>query len=784
MAPVQDVQGRLASIKAPGAFATRRTTPAGDLRLEVKGVGRIAWPITSATARRLCAIARPARYGLKDETRFDPRIRDSWEIPKSRLSIEGRTWGNTLQPMLDRIRRDLGLADGSRLKAQLHNLLVYGPGQFFVTHQDSEKTDDMIGTLTVILPSDFTGGAIEIAHHDERITFRGSGRTLTFVAFYADCHHRIRPIKAGYRIALTYNLMVDGAASIAASPASAAQIDELARSIEHYFETPRPPRWSHDSRREPPDRLVYLLDYQYTRRGLDWNRLKGADGARAAVLRQIAERLDCEIFLALADVHETWSYEDEGVMYDGGRRREWGWQYDDEEAEAEMDDDISDTTELIELLDSDVELRHWIASDGRLEAVSGAVDSDEVCYTKASKELEPFASEHEGYMGNYGNTVERWYHRAAIVLWPRERTFVIRAKASPRWAIGELAKLLEHGNVENAGGLARRLVPFWTEVAHREESPAFLERTLGVADRLDSPELAASLLKPLTLERLTPRAAPRLIALSQRYGLEWCLAVLESWASARRRDTTGKLGAAWTASFPGVCRHLCSGGSAQGLELAQWLVTQEWGRIVKEWTELRDEPDSTITHDAVSRMSKSILGVLEGSVIANSPDLHDEMLRVLTSPDTDYPVRGLTRLLHTAHETRTGNALRDLRLATLHGHCVQALTARLRQPVREKSNWSIPTPRRCTCRLCGTLAQFLGAADQVQFEWPLAKDQRAHIHQILDAHGLPVSHTTRRSGRPFTLVLMKTAALFEREATEREFCERDLLWLTKTARTF
>jgi hypothetical protein len=31
---------------------------------------------------------------------------------------------------------------------------------------------------------------------------------------------------------------------------------------------------------------------------------------------------------------------------------------------------------------------------------------------------------------------------------------------------------------------------------------------------------------------------------------------------------------------------------------------------------------------------------------------------------------------------------------------------------------------------------------------------------------------------------MKTAALFEREATEREFCERDLLWLTKTARTF
>jgi hypothetical protein len=63
-------------------------------------------------------------------------------------------------------------------------------------------------------------------------------------------------------------------------------------------------------------------------------------------------------------------------------------------------------------------------------------------YTRPSVDLEPFESEHEGYTGNAGNTVEHWYHRAAVVLWPRERTFVIRAKASPRWGIGEVAKSL------------------------------------------------------------------------------------------------------------------------------------------------------------------------------------------------------------------------------------------------------------------------------------------------------------------------------------------------------
>lgn len=191
MATLHDVSELLARIKAQGAFATRRTSPADDLRLEVKGVGRIAWPITSATARRLRAVARPARYGLKDQTRFDPSVRDTWEIPKSRLTIDGRRWRNTLLPMLDRIRCDLGLPEGCRMRAALHNMLVYGPGQFFLTHQDSEKTDDMIGTLVVILPSDFTGGALVVEHHDERVSFRGSGGKLTFVAFYADCHHQV-----------------------------------------------------------------------------------------------------------------------------------------------------------------------------------------------------------------------------------------------------------------------------------------------------------------------------------------------------------------------------------------------------------------------------------------------------------------------------------------------------------------------------------------------------------------------------------------------------------------
>lgn len=51
----------LAQVETPGVFATRRTAPAGDLRLEVKGVGPLRLPISAAKARELCEEPRHGR---------------------------------------------------------------------------------------------------------------------------------------------------------------------------------------------------------------------------------------------------------------------------------------------------------------------------------------------------------------------------------------------------------------------------------------------------------------------------------------------------------------------------------------------------------------------------------------------------------------------------------------------------------------------------------------------------------------------------------------------------
>lgn len=267
----------LGEVTAPGAFSARRTAPVDDLHLEVRGVGQLHLPVPDALAEQLCRLGRPARYGRGEQTLLDPRVRDTWEIPKSRVKIDKRRWNNTLLPVLERLRADLGLPSGCELKAELHSMLVYAPGQFFLPHQDSEKDDAMVASLVVTLPTSFKGGALVVEHGGETATYRSTKKSLSFVAFYADCRHQIQPVKSGYRIVLTYNLFLRGeTATAATTEAESGAVDTLARYLDEHFQTPLPsPRRSADTApTDPPNRLVYLLDHEYTARGLSWSRLK------------------------------------------------------------------------------------------------------------------------------------------------------------------------------------------------------------------------------------------------------------------------------------------------------------------------------------------------------------------------------------------------------------------------------------------------------------------------------------------------------------------------------
>lgn len=770
-APIQLVERLLADFGTVGEFATRFAVDA-DPQLHVEGVGPISLPVTVQDAHRLCAVARPALHGYKGETRLDRRVRDTWEIPGDRVRFASPEWPDVLAKALQRVHRDLGLPRGAQLSARLHNLLAYSPGQFFAAHQDSEAGDGMLGTLIVILPSRFSGGEFAVSHQGQTLRARTSAKRLGILAFYADCHHEVSPVKQGYRVVLTYQLTASDASPVEISDKA---VTALANAVQGFWDTPPAARWSGDTASEVPDRLVYLLDYQYTQRGLSWRHLKGSDAARAEALRAVAERLDAEIFLALADVHETWAAEPD---YSESRR----WRHGEDEDDDDPGAGSADEPALSELIDSDIELRHWLNADGSLMASEPSfVAWSELCETRPSVECSPFESEYEGYMGNYGNTVDRWYHRAAIVMWPRKRAFVIRARLSPAWAVEQMANWLAAGDAKQALACAREVQPFWDSAARRFASNALLDAILPVAARLDDDDVAAGLLAPFSLQHLTPGSAPKLLDLLERHGLPWCIQRLEQWAVRLNAGAADEQLAFLATTLPKLTHAWSAAAIPDGRALAAVLVEQRWDWLRRHITAAGAQPGSAGISALVATGS-ALLGLIRGTGDAQLRELQQHIVGVLCAPE--WPPQLPLAVLHAAAVRKRLDEAARLGLVPLYAHSLKMLAERLAQPARAASDWAVPRPAAMSGALQAKLAGFLDAPDQKHMEWPIAQAHRQVIHEFIDRHELPVRHETRRQGRPYTLVLDKTPALFEREAAERYLWQQELVWLQQHAIRF
>ncbi|WP_239396976.1 2OG-Fe(II) oxygenase [Frankia sp. CiP3] len=769
----RDKLARMLRGDVAGAFSVALTTSADVLSIEVDGVGSVAFPVSSAQARELLGRGQPARFGRGEETLTDPGVRDTWEIPTE--LVHARWDDDALNDILTTVKDELGLPIAAELTAGLHSLLVYEPGQFFRAHQDSEKDDSMIGTLVVTLPSDHSGGELIVRHLEEKNTYRGSTAELSLVAFYADCRHEVAKIRSGYRIALTYNLLLSGDTALPEGDEGA--VGELAGFLREHFSTPVFSRYG-GRPAGPPNRLVYLLDHEYTPRALGWRGLKGADAARGSLVQAAAERAGYEAVLALADIKTTHSAYEADDYYGGRGRRCWD---DDENAEDDDTDDLADY-DIQELIESTVTLTHWTGPDGdQLEATSLDVDEDEVCASSGTDDFEPYTSDYEGYMGNWGNTLDRWYHRAAIVVWPREQSFANRAETSPGWALDALAEMAP----TDAQAAAATLEPFWDGAlrARTSADSARISETFGkalrTADTVADAATASMLLGPFRVENLTAGGAAPFAKLASQHGRPWTAQLLRTWAGSGQPYWTvsGPERGRWVAdSLPGLCAGLRAepGG---GETAAQLLVDLAW-------TWLREAIDSAARSSSprsrdgtLDALGAPLASVLRAAATTGSADTRDTVLEHVRRQQDAVTALEMSALR--AAVAPGGNGTRgETGFGELAADCAARLRSRLALPSRAATDWSITLAADgCGCELCETLRAFLADPSQRTLDWPLAEQRRRHVHSRIDAAELPVSHVTRRQGRPYTLVLQKTDALFTDELTQRATDQADLDWL-------
>ena len=277
---------------------------------------------------------------------------------------------------------------------------------------------------------------------------------------------------------------------------------------------------------------------------------------------------------------------------------------------------------------------------------------------------------------------------------------------------------------------------------------------------------------------MTPGHAAEIVALVERYGEQWTAALLAAWSERHQRAWPSRPGdhRTWTASLARLCTALHAVNTTNGTLTGRLLLQDTWRWLNAEIERASDTLAPSRRQAALGDLAPPLLGFLAATAVIGTDDLRDEAVRRLCVDDDQALLACVIKMLRTSARTTAAPAP-VAGLDTLAQHSKRQLRARLARPARADDDWSIPAPGECGCDLCATLGAFLTDSTSRQLDWPLAKDGRAHVHRTLDAHELPVRHHTRRTGRPYTLVLTKTDELIERESQARRRDEADLAWL-------
>ena len=796
----EQLEQLLRSVNRPGDYCVGGRLYAPMPRVLVDGAGELSFPVPDAQIRALIGAAERAPYGKGTETVVDTSVRDCWQIDAAQVRLAGRAWPDTFAKVMGLVADGLGLP-AERLNAELYKLLIYRPGGFFAEHRDTEKVPGMVATLSLSLPTPGAGGELVVRHGGREEVFdlsAGEPSELSFAAFYADCPHEVRPLAEGHRVTLVFNLFLGASGA----PPGAPDFSDLAAPVAECLV-----RWRDEG---VTDKLVWLLDHEYSEGGLSFDTLKNADDAVAQVLGEAADRAGCELHAAVLRIEEVGSprYQPPTHGWDGGF--DWGWaEYEDIGPEADMDD----VHERWEALDG------WVARDGG-HPPFGEIPLNvlELLPQGALDDAEPDGRRLKGSTGNTGPTLKFFYRLAALVIWPGDTTVDIVASGSidraVAWAETQCAKGGHGRDGGSAGGaragdggserirrLLERLTGLWPigedawgqqdrsamlrllhSTGEAEIAADFLDRVvLANYDGSENEALAAIL--PVTgpgeaaeflpgfVEEYLPRRFKDVVEVL-------VLAAVECTGSRSARDvadpaagpadpSTGPADpasdAAWhralrpavEAALSGLGPALRTESEMRPAEDDEWLPGT-WRRSRARAG--RAPHDEWIDHTA-------ICGLL---VLANRLGLDDEAAAAADvfgdHPDIVTPDRMLPAALELMHGQ--GTLAATAAYGVLWRRAADVLLERSSTVPVEPTDWTIAVDIPCECELCARLRAFCEDPFKRVERFKVRKDLRQHLHRVIDRRRLAMYHKTERQGSPYTLVCTKNQSGHERRLEE------------------
>ncbi|WP_440651800.1 2OG-Fe(II) oxygenase [Cysteiniphilum sp. 19S12-1] len=749
MAKMNEIQAALEALEPKGDFYAQRTVNASYLQINVNKLGRLTYPLTTEVIGSLIALAEPAKYGLKEQTILDESVRKVWEIKPTKFNILKTGWRKGFEPLLYGIKRDLGLPDETSLSVDLHNMLVYETGCFFKPHQDSEKVDNMVATMVVVLPTKHSGGELIVEHNGRSYTFDSAKESelIQVFSFYADCRHEVKPLKSGYRVVLTFNLILENYKGQINSLTERDFDKRVDKAIVHYFSTRDwLPSWRQNE--DKPLKFVYLLDHEYTESGLSWQHLKNNDRMRVEALLKAADKHQLDAYLTLVDSHETWDcYDDNEDYYSRKRRR---YYYDDKEESQEANYVLND------IIDSETTIEYWLDRQGNHRSFNACyVESCYVHATVSGEDFTPYDSEYEGFMGNYGNTMDRWYKRAAIVMWQKTDASAILFQIDPLSYINSLYQPMRDGTAIDKVKTdlyvqLDELENVWNAYVKKVETPEQYREMFQFVSYIEDETRAKKILENFDIKLIAVDYRAHWHDLSDKYGAQWLIEVFSKLIEKERwwdgfNDFPQLIKAFHNSSLDKeVLRFLFNVHLQQKVERLQAQLERKRERV--------DVKSIKIRHDLVSELIAIALHLEDRA-------LHDKVIDVVLSRklylDPLILVDVLERYFSLPKELRV-----DYDIDRIVSFVRLALQEEKNMGVRDEDDWCIAFENSCKCELCDELGAFLHDRAAQSKIWPIAESKRQHVSSMVHDSAVPVKLETLRQGSPHKLVLTKDDALY------------------------
>ncbi|KAH6672517.1 hypothetical protein B0J14DRAFT_74998 [Halenospora varia] len=385
----------LSNIKGIGTFALFESLDnPPNPGLYLKQGGTIGLPLSGRDAQAIVSASHAAPCGKGEETIVDTRVRKTWELSPSDFELRNPAWKKFVNSIVAKVSEGLGVdATGTAVSAELYKMLLYDEGAMFKPHQDSEKAPRMFATLVIALPSKHEGGEVRVTHAGQTKVFETSLTSdfnASYLAWFADVTHEVKPVLSGRRLVLTYNLIHQSLGSQELSANTDKSMAKLRAILSDWQEG------LDESNDELLTPLAFLFEHQYTDTSLCFNGLKGNDRQVATYLRQACDEFKFCLYLANFD-----------RTIEGGCDEDEGW------------GGGSDFHEIIEECDRSTSLKRVVQLDGT--EVAKDMDYSEDLFTRLDpfEDVDPDDEDYSGFTGNEGVSTTHFYHRTVAILLPK-----------------------------------------------------------------------------------------------------------------------------------------------------------------------------------------------------------------------------------------------------------------------------------------------------------------------------------------------------------------------------